>query len=170
MIPFSKIRLAFRLVIDTNTTVNWQKYVFEDTYREYKMQQQLFNTKENPKPTFRELLYENEKAEKLHFLIGMAAEPYINQLKGNIYNLQDALGNSHLPFVNYKLDIVNTDIHDISLHKIGITFYTPLLVLVDILDGQYLLSKDTDADSQWEILSFPMHPNLAICYLEKTGQ
>ncbi|MEO4007266.1 hypothetical protein [Flavobacterium sp. CAU 1735] len=167
---FSKIRMAFRLVIDSSTTVTWQKYVFEDTYREYRMQQQLYNNPENPKPTFRELLYENEKAEKLHFLTGMAAEPYIRQLKGNIYELQDALGNSYLPFVNYKLDIVNTDSNDQSRHKIGITFYTPLMVLVDIVDRHYLLSTDTDATAHWEILSFPMHPNLAICYLEKENE
>jgi len=167
MMQFSKIRMAFRLLIDSSATVTWQKYVFEDTYREYLMQQQLYTTPENPKPTFRELLHENEKAEKLHFLIGIAAEPYIRQLKGNIYELPDALGNSYLPFVNYKLDIVNTDSNDQSRHKIGITFYTPLLVLVDIVNNQYLLSKDTDVTTHWEILSFPMHPNLAICYLEK---
>ena len=164
---FSKIRMAFRLVIDSAATVTWQKYVFEDTYREYLMQQQLYNKPDNPKSTFRELLHEDDKAEKLHFLTGMAAEPYISQLKGNIYELPDALGNSYLPFVNYKLDIVNTDITDRARHKIGITFYTPLLVLVDMIDNHYLLSKDTDATTYWEILSFPMHPNLAICYLEK---
>lgn len=164
---FSKIRLAFRQVIDNSTSVNWQKYVFEDTFREYLMQQQLYNSAENPKTTFRELLHENEKAGKLHFLTGMAAEPYISQLKGNIYQLPDALGNSYLPFVNYKLDIINTDINDSSRHKIGITFYTPLLLLIEIIDGHYLLSKNTDSVSEWEIQSFPMHPNLAICYLEK---
>ena len=62
----SKIQLAYRLVIDSNSTFVWDKYVFEDTYQEYLLQHQQFNSKENPKNTFRELLAENEDLSDNH--------------------------------------------------------------------------------------------------------
>lgn len=162
----SKIRLAYRIVIDNSSTILWDKYVFEDTFKEYKMQQQLFNAKEDPKPTFRELLSENPKAEQLHYLTGIAASSYIEQLKGNLYRVPDVLGNNYFPFSGYKLDIINTDINDIAKHKIGITFYSPMLVLVDVIDHSYLVSKELDKGNGFETLMFPFQAKLAICYKE----
>lgn len=97
-----KIRLAYRVVIDQDSLLTWDKYVFEDTFNEYKMQQQLFNSKQDPKATFRELLAENEKAEQLHYLTGIAASSYIRQLKGKLHRVPDVLGNQFLPFNNYR--------------------------------------------------------------------
>lgn len=163
----TKIRLAYRIVIDSSSTFVWDKYVFEDTYKEYLMQQQLFNSKENPKSTFRELVSENEKANQLHFLVGMAANGYVEQLKGNFHRVTDVLGNHFFPFINFHLDIINTDITDSSKHKIGITFYSPLMVLLDTINNQYLVSKEAEKETGFQTLAFQMQPNLAICYYEK---
>lgn len=163
----TKIRLAYRIVIDTNAMFLWDKYVFEDTYNEYLMQNQLFNSKENPKNTFRELLSENEKANQLHFLVGTAAAGYVEQLKGNFHRVTDVLGNSFLPFLNYQLDIINTDITDRTKHKIGITFFSPLLILVDIINSCYLVSTQIANENNFETIMFPMQKNLSICYYEK---
>jgi len=46
--PHPKIRLACRVIIDKASAPAWDKYIFEDTYREYLMQQQLYNTAETP--------------------------------------------------------------------------------------------------------------------------
>jgi len=162
----TKIRLAYRIVIDHNATFLWDKYVFEDTYKEYLMQHQLFNSKESPKATFRELLNENEKAVQLHFLVGMAAAGYVEQLKGNFHRVSDALGNNFFPFTNYQLDIINTDITDSSKHKIGITFYSPLLVLLDTIDNHYLVSTEVEKENGFQTLMFPFQPHLTICYYE----
>jgi len=163
----TKIRLAFRIVIDSNSSFIWDKYVFEDTYKEYLLQSQLFNSKEQPKNTFRELLSENEKAHQLHFLVGMAASGYVEQLKGNFHRVSDVLGNNYFPFVNYQLDIINTDITDSSKHKIGITFYSPMLVLIEIINNCYLVSKEVKKENNFETLMFPIQNNLSICYYEK---
>jgi hypothetical protein len=162
-----KIRLAYRLVIDASSTFLWDKYVLEDTYKEYLMQSQLFNSKEHPKNTFRELLSENEKANQVHFLVGIAANGYVEQLKGHFHRVSDVLGNHYLPFVNYQLDIINTDITDSSKHKIGITFYSPMLVLVDIINNCYLVSKEVEKENSFETFMFPVQKNLSICYYEK---
>ncbi|MES2488082.1 MAG: hypothetical protein V4581_19300 [Bacteroidota bacterium] len=165
--PHTKIRLAYRVVIDNTVTQAWDRYIFEDTYREYLMQHQLFNNKETPKATFRELLSENPKAEQLHFLTGMAAESYVNQLKGQFYRVADVLGNTFFPFTGYRLDIVNTDSNDITRHKVGITFYSPLLTYMGIVNNCYLVSKDTSAGNPGhETIMFAVQPQLSVCYYE----
>jgi len=158
--------LAYRIVIDHQSALVWDKYVFEDTYREYLMQHQLFNPKDNQQRTFRELLAENDKAEQLHYLVGIAASNYVQQLKGQLHRVADVLGNHFLPFSNYKLDIVNTDMLDSTKHKIGITFYSPMLLLVGIVNDCYLVSTQTETASGHETLMFPIQANLAICYAE----
>lgn len=163
----SKIRLAYRLVIDINSTFIWDKYVFEDTFKEYLMQHQQFNSKENPKNTFRELLTENEKANQLHYLTGIAANSYVEQLKGNFHRITDVLGNNYFPFTDYRLDIINTDITDISKHKIGITFYSPLLIYFGIIEKNYMISKNIEAKNEFETLMFPVQSRLSICFLKK---
>ncbi|WP_281636733.1 hypothetical protein [Flavobacterium marginilacus] len=165
----AKIRLAYRIEIDSSSVFLWDKYVWEDTFKEYLMQHQQFNSKENPKNTFRELLSENEKAVQLHYLVGIAAEGYVKQLKGNLHRITDVLGNNYLPFVNYQLDIINTDITDPSKHKIGITFYSPFLTLIGIVEGNYLVSKNCESVNGLETLMFPVQPHLSICYYEKNN-
>lgn len=163
----SKISLAYRVIIDSSSTIIWDKYVFEDTFKEYKMQSQQFNSKESPKNTFRELLSENEKASQLHFLVGIAADGYIQQLKNNFYRVTDVLGNQYFPFINYQLDIVNSDITDHSKHKIGITFYSPLLSYFGIIEGNYVVSRNTENTNEYETIMFPVQPHLSICYIQK---
>ncbi|PKB16621.1 hypothetical protein [Flavobacterium sp. 5] len=163
----AKIRLAYRIIIDSTSSYLWNQYVWEDTYKEYVMQHQQFNSKENPKKQFRELLAENEKAIQLHYLVGIAANSYIDQLKGNLYRVTDVLGNNYFQFTNYQLDIINTDMTDRSIHKIGITFYSPLLTLVDIVESNYLVSKNNENTNSWETVMYPIQPNLSICYYQK---
>ncbi|WP_348798230.1 hypothetical protein [Flavobacterium adhaerens] len=163
----AKIRLAYRIVIDNSATFLWDKYVWEDTYKEYLMQQQQFNNTDNPKNTFRELLTENEKATQLHYLVGIAAHSYVLQLKGKLHRVTDVLGNNYFPFINYQLDIINTDITDPSKHKIGITFFSPLLTLIDIVENNYLVSINSEKENNWETLMFPVQARLSICYYQK---
>lgn len=163
---YPKIRLAYRMVIDSTATGAWERYVFEDTYKEYLMQQQLYNRKENPAATFRELLAENPNAEKLHYLTGLAANSYIQQLKGHFYKMPDVLGNNFFPFEGYRLDVINTDITDITKHKIGITFFSPLLTYLGTINNCYLVSANTAVTEGYDTLMFPVQPQLAICYYQ----
>ncbi|MES2240759.1 MAG: hypothetical protein V4497_10940 [Bacteroidota bacterium] len=163
----SKIRLAYRLVIDNSSTFVWDKYVFEDSFQEYLLQHQQFNSKENPKNTFRELLAENEKAAQLHYLVGISANNYVEQLKGNLYRITDALGNNYFPFTSYRFDIINTDCTDITKHKIGITFYSPLLTYLGMVDGHFLLSKNTEDSNEFETFMLATQTHLSVCYLKE---
>lgn len=164
--PYPKIRFAYRVLIDSSSASAWDRYIFEDTYREYLMQQQLFNSKDSPVNTFRELLSVNPKAAQLHFLTGMAAESYVAQLKGNFYRVADVLGTTFFPFINYRLDIVNTDITDSTKHKVGITLFSPLFTYLGIVNNCYLVSVDTNEETGYETVMFPVQQQLSICYYE----
>ncbi|WP_449386823.1 hypothetical protein [Chryseobacterium lineare] len=158
----AKIKLAFRIVIDHNSEMVWDQYIFEDTYFEYKIQHQVFDDPENPVRNYWELLAKNSQAEKMPFLLSSAVVNYVSQLKGEIKSLPDVLGNTFFPFESFKLDLISSNIEDPSKHKIGLTFYTPELLLIDIIDNKYLLSSNTDRKNSFETFMFAFHPQVAI--------
>ncbi len=160
----AQIKLAFRLVITKDSKSRWEKIVWDNTYQEFLMQSQLYNDKENPALTFKQLLSKNDKAEKLHFLVSMAAHPYILQWKGLTYPMPDNLGNQFMPFDNYRLDIIDSNFKDKNAHEIGITFYSPLLTLIDIWDGCYLVSTSENLEDGVETMMFKMQPRLSVVY------
>lgn len=162
----AKIKLAFRIVIDRNSEMIWDKYIFEDTYFEYKIQHQVFDDKENPVKNYWELLAKNSHAERIPFLLSSAVVNYVSQLKGEIKSLPDALGNTFFPIESFKLDLISSNIEHASKHKIGLTFYTPELVLLDIIDHKYLLSKDIESENAFETFMFAFHPQVSVCYYE----
>jgi hypothetical protein len=160
----AQIKLAFRIVITKDSQSRWEKFVWDSTYQEFLMQSQLYNDAENSVLTFKQLLSKNEKAEKLHFLVSMAAHPYLLQWKGLVYPMPDTLGNNYLPFNNYRLDIIDSNIKDKNAHEIGITFYSPLLTLIDIWDGHYLVSTNENITEGVETMMFKMQPRLSVVY------
>lgn len=166
----AKIRLALRVIIGQSSVANWEKYIFEDTHKEYLMQQQRFNSKEEPVNTFRELLAVNPGADQLHFLTGIAADSYIAQFNKSFYRYTDVLGSAFFPFTGYKFDIINTDITDVSKHKVGITFYSPLFTFLGVINNAYLVSLNTDDATGYETLMFPLQSQLSICYYEGEGE
>lgn len=165
-----KIKLAFRIVIDHQSNMIWDRYVFDDTYFEYKIQHQVFDDKENPVKNYWELLQKNPNAERIPFLLSGAADNYIRQLGGIIRSLPDVLGTTFFTFENYKVDLVSSHLEDPSKHKIGITFYSPAFLLIDIIDGKYLLSKEVNKDNGFETFMFAFHPQVSISYVEILGE
>ncbi len=159
----AKIKLAFRIVIDKDSTMIWDKYIFEDTYFEYKIQHQVFNSPEDPVKNYWELLAKNPAAEKIPFLLSTAVVNYVSQLNGEIKSLPDVLGNAFFPIANFRLDLISSNVEDSSKHKIGLTFYTPELLLLDMIDNKYLLSKSTSGET-FETFMFGFHPQVAIAY------
>ncbi|RXM37787.1 hypothetical protein BOQ62_20380 [Chryseobacterium sp. CH21] len=162
-----KIKLAFRIVIDQSSEMIWDRYVFDDTYFEYKIQHQAFDEKENPVKNYWELLQKNPNAQKIPFLLSSAVSNYVSQLGGMIRSIPDVLGNTYFPFENFKLDLISSHLEDPSKHKIGLTFFSPELLLIDIIDNKYLLSKETDLENGWETFMLPFHPQVAIAYYQE---
>lgn len=162
-----KIKLAFRIVIDEKSEMIWDKYVFEDTYLEYKIQHQVYNSKDNPVNNYWELLAQNKNAEKISFILSSAVNNYVAQLNGEIKSLPDVLGNTFFPIGEFKVDLISSNVEDSSKHKLGITFFTPELLLLDIIDNKYLLSKQTGKENAWETFMLAFHPQVSIAFYEK---
>lgn len=160
----AKIKLAFRIVIDQNSEMIWDRYIFEDTYFEYKIQHQVFDDQYDQVKNYWELLAKNPNADKIPFLLSSAVTNYITQLNGEIKSLPDVLGNTFFPIENFKLDLISSNTEDPSKHKIGLTFYTPQLVLIDIIDNKYLLSKDLENKDIFDTFMFAFHPQVAISH------
>ncbi|WP_312076659.1 hypothetical protein [Chryseobacterium sp.] len=158
----AKIRLAFRIVIDHQSSLPWDKFVFEASYFEYRIQHQMFDDKTNSVKNYWELLLQNTNAKKIPFLIDAAISGYVAQLNGEIKSLSDVLGNTFFPVESFKTDLVSSNLEDHTKHKLGITFYTPELLLLDIIDGKYLLSKNLNSENGFETFMMPFHPQVSI--------
>jgi len=133
------IRLCYRKVIDINSTKPWDKLVFEDTYKEFLMQAQLYN-QEKKYFSFSDIITHVPAAEKLHFLVSAAVIGYLQQLNGKVPDLLNNLGRLFLPFKNFRFEIINSNIKDKTKHQVGLNFFTDHLVWHDTINNQLLLS------------------------------
>ena len=133
------IRLCYRKVIDINSTKPWDKLVFEDTYKEFLMQSQLYN-QEKKYFSFSDIITHVPAAEKLHFLVSAAVIGYLQQLHGKVPDLLNNLGRLFLPFKNFRFEIINSNIKDKTKHQVGLNFFTDHLVWHDTINNQLLLS------------------------------
>ncbi len=166
MKTIKKVQFAYRLVIDASTTSIWEKYVFDATYKEYYLQEQLFQQETNKVETFRELLRQNKKAEQLHYLVGMATIPYIEQLEGNLYQITDNLNKTHLNFVDFELDIINSSNQNHANHKVALTFYTKQYFYFGEVNNHYLISSDEELKTNIKTLMIPNRQHFSIVSIE----
>ncbi len=134
------IRLCYRKIIDASSQQIWDKYVFESSYSEFLMQAQFYN-QEKKYSSFSEILLNDPKAEKLHFLVSSAISGYIQQLGNKIPGITDNLGKSILSFKNYRFDIINSDIKKKANHSIAITFFSEPLLWHDTAGNLLLVSS-----------------------------
>lgn len=133
------IRLCYRKVIDANSQKAWDKYVFESSYTEFKMQAQLYN-QQNTYNSFGELIQHVPGADKLHFLVSGAVVGYLQQLDGVIPDILNNLGKHFLKFTNYRFEIINSDIQNKAVHQVAINFFSEPLIWHDTINNQLLVS------------------------------
>lgn len=134
------ITLCYRKIIDAGNTSPWDKFVYEDSFAEFKMQAQFYN-QEQQFTTFAEMLLNVPDAEKLHFLVSAAITGYLRQLNGIIPDILDNLGRRFLTFENFKFEIINSDINDPEKHKVAVNFFSKPLIWHDTIGNQLLVSR-----------------------------
>ncbi|WP_293742910.1 hypothetical protein [uncultured Pedobacter sp.] len=156
------ITLCYRKIIDANNTSPWDKFIYEDSFIEFKMQAQFYN-QEQQFSTFAEMLVNVPEADKLHFLVSAAITGYLRQLNGIIPDILDNLGRRFLTFENFKFEIINSDIHDHKKHKVAINFFSRPMIWHDTIDNLLLVSqsKETDEDEIFTNL-FQLQPFVSI--------
>lgn len=145
------IQLSYRKIIDAQSHPLWERYVFDDTYSEFLMQVQLYNTA-GKYQTFSGLLAAHPKAEKLHFLVSPAATGYINQLGNKMPDIKNTSGKTFLPFHSYRFEIIDSHIHNKKEHRVAICFYSDLLQWLDTIGDNLLISLHTESNNNNEII------------------
>jgi len=162
--PPRLITLAYRKLIDANSVKPWDKLVWEDSYREFRMQAQLYN-QQGQYRTFSELLHYVPDAEKLHFLVGSSLGGYVQQLGGLVPDIVNNVGRYFLKFTRYQFELINSNLHDQTKHQVALNFYAELLLWHDTI-GPYLLVSEAaaPADASGNILThlFQLQPYLTI--------
>jgi hypothetical protein len=166
-----QIQLAYRKIIGAQSTSIWEQYVFEDSYKEFLMQFQLYNT-ENKYHTFSRLSAAIPAAEKLHFLVSTAVTGYITQLQNKIPDIQNTLGKIFLPFHLYRFEIIDSDIRDKKEHRIAIIFYSEPLQWLDTIGEHLLISLNTESNTDKDMAQtelVKLQPFMSIYSLQKTN-
>ena len=133
------VRLCYSKVIDASASGTWEKYVFDDTYREFFMQAQYYNQQQQFS-TFREILENDPKADRLHALVSTAAIGYLRQLNERIPDITNVVGKAVIPFRNFRFEIIQSHVKDKYQHKIAIHFYSDVLTWIDTVQNLFLLS------------------------------
>jgi hypothetical protein len=160
------IRLHYRKIIDAGNSKAWDKYVFEDTYKEFQLQSQYYNPQKKYS-RFSELLQHEPKADKLHFLVSAAVTGYLQQLNGIIPDITNNAGRLFLPFKDFRFEIVNSDIKNKSLHQVAINFYSEPLVWHDIAGNWLLVSLDQAGEEEETLIEMvSLQPFLSIYSLK----
>lgn len=162
------ITLCYRKIIDAQAALNWEQYVFEDSYKEFLMQFQFYNT-EKKYTSFSSLIHENPAANKLHFLTEAAIAGYMNQLNNKIPDIKSVLGKTFLFFDYYRFEIIESDIKNKNKHTVAINFYTKPVRLLNTIGDVLLLALNEAANEQnvpTEMLR--LQPFLSICNIQKT--
>lgn len=159
------ITLCYRKIIDSNSGKPWEKLVFEDSYKEFKMQAQLYN-QEQKYSSFAELLHHVKGAEKLHFLVSGAITGYLRQLNEVVPDIANNLGRLFLRFKQFKFELINSDIAHIEKHRIAISFYSEPLIWHDTI-APYLLTSSLNSQGD-DVLTdmFAIQPFLTIHSLQ----
>lgn len=158
------ITLAYRKLIDANSTKPWDKLVFADSYREFRMQAQLYN-QQGQYRTFGELLHYVPGADKLHFLVGGSLGGYVQQLGGLVPDIVNNVGRYFLKISRYQFELINSDLHDQSRHQVAINFYAEPLLWHDTIAPYLLVSEAAaPAEASSEVLThlFQLQPYLTI--------
>ena len=140
-----KVKFSYRKLIDVNTTSTWEKFVFEDTYKEFFMQAQQFDP-QGKHEKFSELLKHFPSAESMNYLVSTAAIGYLKQLNDLIPDIANVNGKIFLPFKNFKFELIQSHIKDKNQHKVAITFFSEIITLIDTIDKHMILAIGDQTD------------------------
>lgn len=140
------IRLCYKKIVDVNAQKQWEKHIFEDTYREFFMQSQFYNQEEKFH-TFQELIANVPAADKLHYLVSTAAINYIRQLNDLIPDIINVHQQLCLSFKNFRFEIVQSHIKNKEAHKVAIYFYSEPIIWIDTIDNHLLISNVNQKDT-----------------------
>jgi hypothetical protein len=159
------IKLACRQIIDSNSSTDFEKKIFSDSYAEFQMKIQAYN-QENKFLRYSEIVANDGRANSLHYKCSFAVLHHIEALKNKIPGLMDSAGRFSIPFAVPEFKLLESGIADNSLHKVAIIYTTDILTLVDSF-GEYLVlatgnQSASVANPGLETFTVKMQDNLSV--------
>lgn len=138
------ITLCYRKIIDAASAKPWDKMVFEDSYREFKIQAQMI-AQGTPYTTYGELLVNVPGASQLAAQVTPAIIGYVQQLNQTVPDILNNLGRRFLKFKNFQFELINSSITDKSKHQVAVNFYTEPLLWHNTIQN-FLLVSDASVE------------------------
>ncbi|MEN0056010.1 MAG: hypothetical protein AAGC65_20200 [Mucilaginibacter sp.] len=163
------IKLAYRQVINASSEGEFEKKVFQATYQEFLLKNQAYNPDGSFK-TFTTLKAHDGRANSLHYKIGFAAGHLIQTLNNYIPGLKDNLSKS-IKFELPEFELIESDIDNVYVHQLAITYTTGTLTLINQL-GEFMILAEGDISKLTAATTFilRMQPNLAIVSYQETDE
>jgi len=147
------VRLSFRQDIDAFMDGWFERGIIQATYDEFLLKSQAYNSAGKFK-TFTEMVANDGRANSLHYKCCFPIAPYIELLKNNIPGLYDNSG-KNIRFTQTQFNVIESDISNITAHKVSITYLTETITLLDNI-GDYLLMAYGDLAE--DVLTQPLKP------------
>ena len=155
------IKLVYKQVIDINSASDFERSVFYATYNEYLMKSQAYNPG-NKLKTFTDIKNNDGRANSLHYKISFAAGHFIDALNHKIPCPADNLGNP-ITFDIAKFELLESDIIDMTAHKIAINYITDTHAFHSVVGEFLLLSEGGISEvKNAETFMLKMQVNLSI--------
>jgi hypothetical protein len=160
------LKFAYRQVIDINSTGNFEKAVFENTYKEFLLKSQAYNLGHGFS-TFSQMKRNDGRANSLHYKLSFAALHLLHSLDNRIPDIKDNAGRSLL-FETPKFELIESDIEDKRAHQIAINYCTGVYTLMNIA-GEYMILAEGDASDQemCETFTLKMQPGLSVVFYKE---
>lgn len=155
------IRISYRQVISAQTTSEFEKDVWEESYQEFLMQSQTYYNG-GSLTDFTSMREQNPKANSLHYKTGFSVGLFIKGLKNKIPGLYDTM-NRNLNFTDHRFEIIESDTQNKSRHEVAIYYTTERFILQDVM-GEYLLVAPIGRENYTgeECFLVKLQPNLSI--------
>lgn len=157
------IKLTYKQVIDSSATTDFERNVLSASYREFLLKSQTYNPG-NVLKTFSEMKNNDGRANSLHYKLSFAIGYFIESLKNKIPVLTDTLGNS-VTFEVPQLELMESDITDITAHKVAINYISGELLLLNTI-GEYLVLSANHGETTFTV---KMQDHLAITSYHEVG-
>jgi hypothetical protein len=163
------IKLAYRQIINASSDGEFEKKIFQTTYQEFLLKNQAYNPDRKFK-TFTELKVHDGRANSLHYKIGFATGHLMPLLDNCIPGLKDNLGKG-IKFELPQFELIESDIDNIYVHQVAITYTTKTLTLLNQL-GEFMILAEGDISKLTAASTFilKMQPNLSIVSYQETEE
>lgn len=155
------IRLVYRHQVAFESSSDFDKLVFEDSFQELLLQSQVYNPGSLYK-TFQELTASNPKAHSLHYKTGFAIGLYVKSLGNKIPVITDTLGEP-ISFEEHRFRILDSSFTDKKNHRVAIDFVSAPFQFFREMGGCLLLAPLGEiAGNEIETFLLPVQSGLSI--------